>query len=111
MRDGNIGDIIVLEEGSVSGIVTDRDIVVRVIADGRDPGQVPLRDICSTDLTLLSPTDKVSDAVRLMRERAIRRLPVVQEGRPVGVVSIGDLAMERDERSALADISAAPPNQ
>lgn len=65
--------------------------------------------ICSTDLTALSPTDSTDRAVRLMRENAVRRIPVVENGEPIGIVSLGDLAVER-ERSALADISAAPPN-
>ncbi|HET8578393.1 MAG TPA: CBS domain-containing protein, partial [Methylomirabilota bacterium] len=65
----------------------------------------------SRELTTLRPTDSVGHAVRLMREKAIRRLPVVEEtGRVIGIVSIGDVAGERDRRSALADISAAPPN-
>ena len=58
----------------------------------------------------MSPDDPVDRAVQLMRERAIRRLPVVDRGKPVGIVSIGDLALDRDPDSALADISAAPPN-
>ncbi|HEX6261707.1 MAG TPA: CBS domain-containing protein, partial [Actinomycetota bacterium] len=59
----------------------------------------------------LSPSDAVAQAVAEMRDKAIRRLPVVdEEGRPVGIVSIGDLAVERDADSALADISAAPPS-
>jgi len=59
----------------------------------------------------VAPDDPVSRAVELMREHAVRRLPVCQDGRPVGIVSIGDLAVEQDPRSALADISAAPSNR
>jgi CBS domain-containing protein len=58
----------------------------------------------------LSPDDSIDEAVNLMRQHNIRRLPVVENGRPVGILTIGDLAMERDRTSALADISAAPPN-
>lgn len=110
MRDADIGDVIVLEDSQLCGIVTDRDIVVRAIAEGRDPAKVKLGDICSRDMTTLSPTDTVEDAVRLMRDKAIRRLPVVEKGKPVGVVSLGDLAVSQDPHSALGDISAAPPN-
>lgn len=110
MRDRGVGDVIVLRDDGICGIVTDRDITVRAVAEGRDPSQVRVGDICSRELEFLSPGDTVDDAVRIMRERAIRRLPVVDGGRPVGVVSIGDLALERDPNSALADISAAPPN-
>jgi CBS domain-containing protein len=68
-------------------------------------------EICSRDLTTIEPTASVEQAVRLMREKALRRLPVVDKsGDVVGIVSIGDVAVERDPRSALADISAAPPN-
>jgi CBS domain-containing protein len=110
MRDADIGDVIVLDDGQLRGIVTDRDIVIRAIADGRDPATVKLGDICSRDLTTLSPTDTVDDAVRLMRDKAIRRLPVVEQGKPVGIVSLGDLAVSQDPHSALGNISAAAPN-
>jgi CBS domain-containing protein len=110
MRDQGIGDVIVIEGDSAEGIVTDRDIVVRGVADGRDPNTVQLGDVLSGDLTAVSPNDSVDRAVQLMRQKAIRRLPVVDGGRPVGIVSLGDLAMERDEGSVLADISEEPPN-
>ena len=110
MRDEGIGDVIVCNDGQIAGIVTDRDITVRAVADGKDPASTKLGDICSGNPVCLSPDDTVDDAVRLMRDRAIRRLPVVENKRPVGVVSIGDLAVERDNDSALADISAAPAN-
>lgn len=111
MRDEGIGDVIVTDGETVQGIVTDRDIVIRAVADGLDTTTTTVGDICSTDLATLSPDAQVEEAVTLMRERALRRLPVVENGKPVGIVSIGDLAIERDEDSALADISAAPPNQ
>jgi CBS domain-containing protein len=110
MRDSDIGDVIVLEGGSVFGILTDRDIVVRGIASGKDPSTTRLDEICSRDLTAISSDTRVEDAVQIMREKAVRRLPVVDNGKPVGVVSIGDLAVARDPSSALADISEAPPN-
>lgn len=110
MRDDDIGDVIVCRDGHIRGIVTDRDIVVRGIAEGRPPEQLRLKDICSDDITTVSPNTPIADAVRMMREKAVRRLPVVEGDRPVGVISIGDLAMERDPSSALADISAAAGN-
>jgi CBS domain-containing protein len=110
IRDEDIGDVIVLKDDEICGIVTDRDIVVRAVAEGREPSQVKLEEICSSDLTTLSPSDTVEEAIRRMREKAIRRLPVVENGKPVGIVSLGDLAMERDPESALADISEAPPD-
>ncbi|WP_412538841.1 CBS domain-containing protein [Longispora sp. K20-0274] len=110
MRDDAIGDVIVAEAGHIRGIVTDRDIVVRAIADDRPAGEVTVGDICSAELTTVAPDDKIERAIGLMRHRAIRRLPVIEDGRVVGVVSLGDLAIERDDHSVLADISAAVPN-
>ncbi len=110
MRQEDIGDVIVVQDDRLFGILTDRDIVVRALAEGRDPSQTRIGDICSRDLTTVSPDDGVGQAVRLMREKAIRRLPVQEDGQVIGMLTIGDIAVERDSRSALADISAAPPN-
>ena len=111
MREHDIGDVIVLsDDGSVEGIVTDRDIAVRVIAEGRDPSSTTVGDVCSSDLETISPTDDVERAASIMRDRGVRRLPVTEGGRAVGVISIGDLAIEVDEASALADISAQKGN-
>ena len=111
MQTGDFGAVVVIEDTELRGLLTDRDIVVRAVAEGRDPGEVKVGDICSSDITFLSPDDEVEDAVKLMREHSVRRIPVVEDGKPVGIVSIGDLAVSRDEQSALADISAAPPNK
>jgi CBS domain-containing protein len=111
MRDGDMGDVIVVDERQVCGIVTDRDIVIRGIAEGRDPSTTKLADICSRDLTTVTPDDDVSEAIHLMKAKALRRLPVVEGNQPIGIVSLGDLAVERDRRSALGEISAAPPNR
>jgi len=111
MRDGNVGDVVILEKGQIQGILTDRDIVIRAVAEGRDPARTTVGEVCSRELTVLSPSDGINDAVKAMREKAIRRLPVVESGRPVGIVSLGDLAVERDPESALGGISAAPPNR
>ncbi len=110
MLDDDIGDVIVCDGDTVCGIVTDRDITIRTVAHGKDPAATKLGEICSEDLTSLSLGDTVDDAVRLMREKAIRRIPVLDDGKPVGIVSIGDLAIDLDADSALADISKAPPN-
>ena len=110
MRDEDIGDVIVMNDGDMCGLVTDRDIVVRAVAEGADPQFTKLGEICSGDVVTVGPDDSIEAAVRVMRERAVRRVPVVEGNRPVGIVSIGDLAIERDEGSALADISAAESN-
>ena len=111
MRREDIGDVLICEEGDrLLGIVTDRDIVVRALAEGRDPAETRVADVCSRELVTIEPGDSVGGAVRLMREKAIRRIPVTEGGRVVGMLTIGDIAVERDSRTALADISAAPPN-
>ena len=111
MKESGIGDVIVLGDEQVCGIVTDRDIVIRAVAEGRNPEEVTLGEVCSKDLVTVSTEDSAEHAVQLMREHAIRRIPVVDRGRPVGIVSIGDLAVDRDPHSALADISADRPNE
>jgi CBS domain-containing protein len=111
MQQYDIGDVIVLDGSSIRGIVTDRDIVVRAVAQGREPALVRLASICSDDVTSVEPNDSIDTAVALMRERALRRIPVVEDGHPVGIVTMGDLALHRDPNSVLADVSAAPPNR
>jgi CBS domain-containing protein len=111
MRDFDVGAIIVLDDGQVYGIATDRDIVVRAIANGNYPATTKLGEVCSRKLATVAPSDTIDVAVRLMRDKAIRRLPVVENGQPVGIVSIGDLSSEREPYSPLADISNAPPNR
>jgi CBS domain-containing protein len=111
MRDADVGDVIVVEGDAFRGLVTDRDIVVRGVAEDLDPFSTALIGVCTGEVVTLKPDDSIDTAVRLVREHAVRRLPVVAaDGRPVGIVSIGDLAVERDTDSALAEVSAAEPN-
>ncbi|HEX8753674.1 MAG TPA: CBS domain-containing protein [Solirubrobacterales bacterium] len=110
MRDGDFGAVVVLEGEEVRGILTDRDIVVRGVAEERDPKSIRVGEISTPNPATLSPQDSVERAVEVLREAHVRRLPVVEGKEVVGIVSIGDLAEARDERSALAEISSAPPN-
>jgi CBS domain-containing protein len=110
MNEADIGDVVVVDNGQVRCIVTDRDIVVRAIAEGRDPQSTSVGDVCTSDLETIEPSASIDDAVRRMREADVRRLPVVKDGRPVGILSLGDLAVEREPDSTLADISAASPD-
>ena len=92
-------------------VVTDRDIVVRAVAESRDTSLTPLGDVCTAELTTVSPDDDTGTAARLMCEQAVRRLPVVDaEHRPVGIVCIGDLAVANGDAGPLPEISKAPPN-
>src|SRR4051794_10712850 len=110
MRDGGIGDVLVVDGDQLVGMVTDRDIVVRAVAEHCDPDTTFLSSICSDDLLTVQPDDAVDTAERIMRDRAVRRMPVVEAGRPVGIISLSDLTGTIDSAGALRDISAAPPN-
>ncbi|TMR88913.1 CBS domain-containing protein [Nonomuraea basaltis] len=111
MREYDIGDVFVMEDGRLFGVLTDRDIVVRAIARGLSPELVSAGDICSRELVTVAPDDGEWYAVELMRLHAVRRLPVLDRGRPVGVLSLGDLTVDLERDSTLASISAAPPNR
>lgn len=110
MRTHDIGDVLVTDETGVKGILTDRDIVIRAVADSKLPSATPAGECCSTEIHVVQADDSTDEAVRLMRDHGIRRLPVVNDNEVVGIVSIGDLAIARDRSSALADISASEPN-
>jgi CBS domain-containing protein len=108
MRLNDIGDVLLLDGDSVLGIITDRDIVVRALASDKDPTTTTIGEVASLEPVTIGPDEPAAHAVQLMRDRALRRLPVCEDGHVVGVVSLGNLAAERDPESALADISTAP---
>jgi CBS domain-containing protein len=110
MRDGDVGSVVVVENGTVAGIVTDRDIAVRVVAQGLDPDATRVNEVATMRPVTLTVDQSVDDAIRLVREQDVRRIIVVQDDRAAGIVSLGDLAIERDTDSALADIASEPPN-
>ena len=110
MRDGDVGSVVVLENGKVAGVVTDRDIAVRVVAQGLDPDATRVSEVATMRPVTLTVDQSVDDAIRLVREQDVRRIVVVQDDRAAGIVSLGDLAIERDTDSALADIASEPPN-
>ncbi|MER5702751.1 MULTISPECIES: CBS domain-containing protein [unclassified Micromonospora] len=110
MRDSAIGDVVVTNGTDVAGIVTDRDITVRGVAEQLDPTSTRLNQITSRDVITVSQYDDTVAAADLMRTYAVRRLPVIDDGRLVGLISMGDLAVEREPQSVLADISADEPN-
>lgn len=107
MATQDLGSLVVARDGVVVGIVTDRDLVVRGLAEGV-PLDAAVGDLATDDLLTVGPDDDVADVVRIMREQAVRRVPVVRDGEAVGVLTIGDLAAELDPGSALAEISEAP---
>jgi CBS domain-containing protein len=111
MSRADIGDVLVVDEtGLLRGIVTDRDIAIRAVAEGLDPRDTPVVDVMSSAVTI-SATASVAEAMQIMRRHDIRRLPVLEDGQPVGIVSLGDLSASSEAGPLLADISAAPPDR
>ncbi|MCP3754597.1 CBS domain-containing protein [Streptomyces sp. TBY4] len=111
MRDADIGDVLVVDEGRLHGILTDRDIVIRAIAENRDPADTTVHAVCSAEPVTVRPDDGVDQAVALIRRHALRRLPVqTEDGELIGVVTLGDLTIEQDPGSALAAVTAAEPD-
>ena len=97
MREHGTGTVLVVSGGRFSGIVTDRDIAVHVLADDRDPMATRLQDLRGGELAVLGPDDDVEQAAWLLRDCAVRRVVVLSGGTPVGVVSIGDLPLRVDD--------------
>ncbi|MFJ7147197.1 CBS domain-containing protein [Streptomyces sp. NPDC100445] len=111
MRDEDIGAVLVCAGHRLRGLVTDRDLTVRILADGGDVTGRTVAEACSSELVTVAPDDDVERAVRLMRGKALRRLPVVEDGNVVGIIALGDVAMEYDPESTLGVISAAGPTR
>jgi CBS domain-containing protein len=111
MREQDIGDIVVSDDAGLAGVVTDRDIVVRAVAERCDPASTTIGEIVTRDLVTVRPDDTVQSAALLMRDHAVRRVVVTDDDQSlVGIVSIGDLAEEIDPESVLGGISKADPN-
>ncbi len=111
MREQDIGDVVVTDSSSPAGLVTDRDIVVRAVAERCDPSSTTIGEILTSDLVTVRPDDTVQSAALLMRDHAVRRVLVCEDDQSlVGIVSIGDLAEEIDPESVLGGISKAEPN-
>src|SRR3954464_4518226 len=106
MRDGDVGSVVVVDNGKVAGIIPDRDIAVRVVAEGLDPDSTRVSEVATMNPVTLTVDQSGDDAIRLVREQNVRRIIVLQDGRAAGIVSLGDLAIERDTDSALADIAS-----
>jgi CBS domain-containing protein len=109
MQKHDVGAIPVCEGEKILGIVTDRDIVVRNIAHGKDPHSTPVREVMTTDVKSVTPEMNLSQAAGIMADQQIRRLPVLENERLVGMVSLGDLATKAkfdvEISQALGDIS------
>ncbi len=111
MKQHGIGTILVLTDGRLSGLVTHRDITVRVLAENRDPRTTRVGDICSGELVVLDPDDDLAEASRLVRDRAVRRIPVLRDGAPVGVVSIGEVTWRLRATPRRSDPACTRPRR
>jgi signal-transduction protein with cAMP-binding, CBS, and nucleotidyltransferase domain len=109
MRDWGVGAVLVVNNQSLYGLVTDRDLVVRAVAEAKGPDE-PVGPLSSGDLIGVDADAEADEAARLMRENAVRRLPVIEDGQVAGMVSLGDLALQDDPASALAEVSKVPVN-
>ena len=98
MKQEDAGVVPVTENGRLTGMVTDRDIAIRVVAEGKDPKSTNVGEVASTNLVTLDPQQELDEALRLMAQHQVRRLPVVEEdGRLVGVVAQADVARKGDD--------------
>jgi CBS domain-containing protein len=111
MKETDIGDVVVTDGTTLAGMLTDRDIVVRAVAERADPASTTIGSIITREVVMIEQHCTAGEAAALMRERNIRRVLVCDNNRKlVGIVSLGDLAMQLDPTSALSDISEAAPN-
>jgi signal-transduction protein with cAMP-binding, CBS, and nucleotidyltransferase domain len=109
MRDWGVGAVLVVNDQSLYGLVTDRDLVIRAVAEAKGPDEL-VGPLSSGDLIGVDADAEAGEAARLMRENAVRRLPVIEDGQVAGMVSLGDLALQDDPASALAAVSKVTAN-
>ena len=111
LKDENVGLAPIVEGQRLVGTLTDRDIVVRVVAEDRDPKTVKVSEVASTNLITIDPQQDLDEALRLMASHQVRRLPVVEEdGRVVGVLAQADVALEADEKEVGAMVEEISRN-
>jgi CBS domain-containing protein len=112
MAAEDIGSLPILDGEQLAGIVTDRDIVIRAVAKGKDPKGMPVREVASRELVTVQANDDLSDALKLMASQQVRRLPVVDEdNRLVGILAQADIAFEAKEKAVgemVEEISKSP---
>ncbi len=103
MRDGDMGSIPVIDGGKLVGIVTDRDIVVRAVADGKDVSS-PIGEVMTAEVFSVRENDFVFEAIRLMGERQVRRVPIINDaGELVGIIAMADVALETEDEREIAE--------
>ena len=103
MREGDMGAVPVVDSGKLIGIVTDRDIVVRVVAEGKGP-ETSVSEAMTADLFTVTPDDFVFEAIRLMGDKQVRRVPVINEsGELAGIIAMADVALETEDEREIAE--------
>jgi CBS domain-containing protein len=110
MREQDVGSLPITDEGKLVGMITDRDITTRVVAAAADPKATSVADVSSGDLVSVEPGHDLDEALRLMARHQVRRLPVVEDGRLVGIVALADIALRKDETKTgeLVEAISAP---
>ena len=109
MREGHIGSLPIIADEQLVGMITDRDIAMRVVAEAADHTNTSVGDVSSRDLVTVEPDEDLDEALQLMARHQVRRLPVVENGRLVGIVAQADIALSENEKTAkLVEAISAP---
>ena len=111
MREGHIGSLPITHDGQLVGMITDRDITTRVVADAADHRTAPVGDVSSRDLITVEPDRDLDEALQLMAAHQVRRLPVVENGRLVGIVAQADVALSENEKTGKLVEAISEPSE
>lgn len=110
MSDRQIGTVVVMDHGRPFGMVTDRDITLRVVAAGKDPSVTAIAEICSREIASVRPDQPIDDATKVMKSHDVKRILVMADDRVAGIISLGDLAARGEGSEVQPDLSQADPN-
>ncbi len=103
MRDGDMGSLPIVENGKLAGIVTDRDVVIRAVAEGKD-ANTQIGDVMTTDVFSVKENDFVFEAIRLMGDKQVRRVPIINDaGELAGIIAMADVALETEDQNEIAE--------
>ena len=103
MKQAGVGTVAVEDNGTVCGIITDRDIVVRDVASSDQEGKMKCGEVMTTNITSATPESSIDDVARLMSERQIKRVPIMEQNKIVGMISLGDLSQAKGKKSEAGD--------